>query len=204
MTKEEFAKKWGDKLGKLKALFASMTAEFEDFATKQGVTLIIDGPPDTGKIAKVKNEAGEEVPAPDGEYELESGTEIIVISGGEGKINEVRKPDSGVEEAERIEAASETPETFDEVLDAMYEMLWKLADQYRSMATMAGAALSLANENKGEVVLLSEKVEKWGKTPTKTVKATVVPAGRKAEFDEDERSLANTLYLRHKDRQKNQ
>jgi hypothetical protein len=104
--KEAIEKVKGIKGGveKLKALFAKFNeepAKFSELTLKDGTKVMIDtDAPAVGSKVDVVTDAGN-VPAPDGEYDLEDGSKIVVVG---GIITEVKPT-----EVEPIEAAASNP-----------------------------------------------------------------------------------------------
>lgn len=155
-----------------------MTATFEDYETESGATLIIDGVPEVDKEVKVVNaETSEEEAAPDGDYvltaEAQKGWTVKIAA---GKITEVVQ----VAAVEMADA-----ETFEEMLTAMYDLMWKLSERYSDLVSQVGVLKDLQESNGAIIVEMQEQVNKWGKAPAApTAQRRKPTVEAPAKFDE--------------------
>lgn len=71
----------------LKNLFSKVTEKFADVKLKDGSVIVVEGDaPAVGAAVQVVSDGGN-IPAPDGEYELEDGVILVIAS---GKITEIK------------------------------------------------------------------------------------------------------------------
>lgn len=91
-------------IGKIKVFLQN--ENLGEVITKEGVVVSFEGDEiEVGTELFIFDEAGERLPAPDGDHFLEDGTKIVVV---EGKVSEIVAPEMPVEEAPEVEV--ETPE----------------------------------------------------------------------------------------------
>jgi hypothetical protein len=99
----------------------SVNQRFTDVKTVEGVILKVDGEVAVGNAVMVVTEEGE-IPAPDGEYELEDGTVFKVT---DGLISTIGKED---ETPAPEETPEQTPEETPNEMDEIFEMLKTFID----------------------------------------------------------------------------
>lgn len=148
-------------------------AQFEEFATADGPTLIIDGEPEAEKEVKVVDGNGNEVPAPDGEYVLTDRNQKIVVVGG--KISEVKPVETPAEPVQM-----EDIETVADAINKILDLLFQIEEMYRASNATLGAVLGAVETESREVLVLQEQVREFGKMAPKTF-TTRQPATNKTE-----------------------
>lgn len=164
------------RLSEIAGKLAKTRAEFEEFATADGPTLIIDGAPELDKDVRVRNEeTGEETPAPDGEYKLADEERTIVVSGG--KITEI-KDAAPPAPAEPVQM--EDIETVADAINKILDLLFQIEEMYRASNATLGAVLGAVETESKEVLVLQEQVREFGKMAPRSF-TTRQPADLKTE-----------------------
>lgn len=171
---KEFAEKMIGKLNQIRAMFAS-TAEFEDYTTDEGVTLIVDGDIGLEKQARTRDAEGNEIPAPDGQYKLTSDGRTITVSGG--IITEITETVAGTASAEMADA-----ESFEEMMNLMFDLLWKMSERYNAMAQNYATIMDAQAADGAIIVQMQETLKTIGKAPAAPTKTKREPAPAPAKM----------------------
>lgn len=108
------------KLSSIKLQLAKMLAKFGEVKTDKAILTYAEEELAVGIEVFVANEAGEFIPAEDGDYVLEDGRTVVVV---EGKVSDIKEPE--VIEAEDVTTDGVT-ETDTEAIDAIHRELNEL------------------------------------------------------------------------------
>ncbi len=151
--------------------------ELASVATDKG-ELIYDGELAEGAAVQVAGENGENAPAPDGEYLAEDGRVIVVK---DGKVAEIREPETEVEQAEE-----EAPEGNEEIEALKAE----LADLKARFEELEGVVAQLA--------AVTEKMAKAPKSAPAHEEFKRQSAGEVRSADPHAKSLMNIINARNR------
>lgn len=182
------------RLSEIAGKIAKTRAEFEEYATADGPTLIIDGTPELNKDVRVRSEeTGEETPAPDGEYKLADEERTLVVSGG--KITEIK--DAPPAPAEPVQM--EDIETVADAINKILDLLFQIEEMYRASNATLGAVLGAVETESKEVLVLQEQVREFGKMAPRSF-TTRQPADAKTEANfsaQGEKGTAQRILTSH-------
>lgn len=165
-------------LSKLKEIFTEETPmAFEEAKLADGITIVKwEGPLAEGTSVMVVSESGE-VPAPDGEHELQDGRKITVEN---GKVTALVMPEVKPTEEEpgveiEIEAEQKMAEDYLPMIEAMGAKIMKMEEMLAALeakiAEKMGATESQMNTQKDAFSKLVEIVEKLADAPSEEVEA---------------------------------
>ena len=189
-------------LTKLKEIFSEDTMSFEEAKLADGITIVKwEGPLAEGTSVVVVSESGE-VPAPDGEHELQDGRKITVEN---GKVTALVMPESPIETPEapveiEIEAASETK--VEEMVSALEAKVAKMEEMVAALeakiAEKMGTTEEKMNSQKEAFSKLVEIVEKLADAPSEVIETKAINVNFKAEKDNQYNKLNEILNILNK------
>lgn len=182
-----------DMLNKKVSKIAGIEARFEEYTTEEGVTLNIDGEVDVDKQARVVDpETGEQVAAPDGDYNLNDTNIRIHVTGG--VIASMTRFSSSIP----IEMDSD--DTINDLFNKMFDALYDLSGRVDALVNEVVVMKEVAR-NEGAVILeMKEQVKKLGKAPSVSTKTKPV-AHAPASMENKNLSIADRIRLSHDERQ---
>jgi hypothetical protein len=188
-------------LTKLKEIFSEDTMSFEEAKLADGITIIKwEGPLAEGTSVVVVSESGE-VPAPDGEHELQDGRKITVEN---GKVTALVLPEAPAETPEApIEIEIEAAETkVEEMLSAMEAKVAKMEEMVAALeakiAEKMGTTEEKMNSQKEAFSKLVEIVEKLADAPSEVIETKAINVNFKAEKDNQYNKLDEILNILNK------
>jgi hypothetical protein len=188
-------------LTKLKEIFSEDTMSFEEAKLADGITIIKwEGPLAEGTSVVVVSESGE-VPAPDGEHELQDGRKITVEN---GKVTALVLPEAPAETPEApIEIEIEAAETkVEEMLSAMEAKVAKMEEMVAALeakiAEKMGTTEEKMNSQKEAFSKLVEIVEKLADAPSEVIETKAINVNFKAEKDNQYNKLNEILNILNK------
>jgi Mg2+ and Co2+ transporter CorA len=159
---------------------------FGEIKTADGeITLVYEGDEFTvGTAIFVKTEDGE-VPAPDGDHKLETGTVITTVNGVITDIKAVDDfaedvPDEVVEDVveEVVETIEEKPEIIEDMIEAIAEALVPMMEEMKKEI----------EEMKGKFASMDKKVETFSNAPAAIKAKEEIYAKRKSAQTQDFRN----------------
>jgi hypothetical protein len=161
-------------LSKLKEIFTEEANSFEEAKLADGITIVKwEGPLAEGTSVMVVSESGE-VPAPDGEHELQDGRKIMVES---GKVTAIELPEKKEEEPSveiEVEAGKEEQD-FKPMLDEMEAKIMKMEEMITALeakiAKKMGETEEKMDTHKDAFSKLVQIVEKLADAPSEKVEA---------------------------------
>ena len=163
----------------------SVNERFAEVKTMDGIVLKVDGDVAVGNAVMVVTEEGE-VPAPDGEYELEDGTKFKIEG---GLISEIEMEEPEPEETP-VPEETPAPEMMSNEMEQIFEMLKTFIESVTEKMNAMSEQMSATTEKLNNV---SNDFEKFKKEPA----GTKIPNG-KVEMSVEENKLERILQLRNK------
>jgi len=157
-----------------------VNVEFTDVKTSDGTMLKVNGDIAVGNDVMVVTEEGE-IPAPDGEYELEDGTKFMVAN---GKIESIGEPEVEPEMEPEVE-----PSVGGE-MDEIFEMLKKFIESVTEKMSTMNEKMSATEQELSEV---KNEFTQFKKEPA----GVKIPDG-KVENIVEESKVEKILRLRNK------
>jgi hypothetical protein len=192
-------------LSKLKEIFSEeSTMTFEEAKLADGITIIKwEGPLAEGTSVMVVSESGE-VPAPDGEHELQDGRKITVEN---GKVTTLVMPESPAEMPEapieiEIEAKQKMAEDYMPMIEEMGAKIMKCEEMIMELQTKMKEMMSSTEEKMGSqkeaFSKLVEIVEKLADAPSEVIETKAINVNFKAEKDNQYNKLNEILNILNK------
>jgi hypothetical protein len=192
-------------LSKLKEIFTEEAPmSFEEAKLADGITIVKwEGPLAEGTSVMVVSESGE-VPAPDGEHELQDGRKITVEN---GKVTALEVPEVKPTEEEpgveiEIEAEQKMAEDYLPMIEAMGAKIMKMEEMLAALeakiAEKMGATEEKMNTQKDAFSKLVEIVEKLADAPSEVVEAKPFNVNFQAEKDNQYNKLNEILNFLNK------
>lgn len=165
----------------LKSLFT------QKFAEVKAGDLIISTPDEmisVGSEVYMIDEQGLNIPLPDGEYILDSGEKVEVLS---GKVVEISAPEMEVPEVEEGELKKE-----DKMEEKMEEMPCPLTEKVEKMEAELAELKKMVTQMGAEKEIMKQELEKFASSPS-TQSITVKPSEFKSV--EDKKTASSNLDL---------
>jgi hypothetical protein len=193
-------------LSKLKEIFSEeSTMTFEEAKLADGITIIKwEGPLAEGTSVMVVSESGE-VPAPDGEHELQDGRKITVEN---GKVTVLVLPEAPAEMPEEapveieIEAKQEMAEDLKPMVEECMAKIMKMEEMISELQSKISEKMSSAeekmNSQKEAFSKLVEIVEKLADAPSEVIETKAINVNFKAEKDNQYNKLNEILNILNK------
>jgi len=192
-------------LSKLKEIFTEETPmSFEEAKLADGLTIIKwEGPLAEGTSVMVVSESGE-VPAPDGEHELQDGRKITVEN---GKVISLEVPEVMPTEEEpsvevEIEAEQKMAEDYMPMIEELAAKVMKMEEMMAALeakiSEKMGATEEKMNTQKDAFSKLVEIVEKLADAPSEVVEAKPFNVNFQAEKDNQYNKLNEILNFLNK------
>ena len=193
-------------LSKLKEIFSEETTmSFEEAKLADGITIIKwEGPLAEGTSVMVISESGE-VPAPDGEHELQDGRKITIEN---GKVTAIVLPEVPTEMPEEapveveIEAKQEMAEDLKPMVEECMAKIMKCEEMISALeakiSEKMGATEEKMNTQKDAFSKLVEIVEKLADAPSEIVDAKPFNVNFQAEKDNQYNKLNDILNILNK------
>jgi hypothetical protein len=190
-------------LSKLKEIFSEDTMSFEEAKLADGITIVKwEGPLAEGTSVVVVSESGE-VPAPDGEHELQDGRKITVENGKVTALVLPEVPSEMPEEAPieiEIEAAAETK--VEEMVSALEAKVAKMEEMVAALEAKIAEKMGSTEEKMGSqkeaFSKLVEIVEKLADAPSEVIETKAINVNFKAEKDNQYNKLDEILNILNK------
>jgi hypothetical protein len=192
-------------LSKLKEIFSEDTMSFEEAKLADGITIVKwEGPLAEGTSVVVVSESGE-VPAPDGEHELQDGRKITVEN---GKVTALVLPEAPAEMPEEapieieIEAKQKMAEDYMPMIEEMGAKIMKCEEMILELQTKMKEMMSSTEEKMGSqkeaFSKLVEIVEKLADAPSEVIETKAINVNFKAEKDNQYNKLNEILNILNK------
>lgn len=160
----------------------SVTERFAEVKTSDGIVLKIDGEVAVGSNVIVVTEEGD-IPAPDGVYELEDGTKIMVKDGMIEKVGEEDPAEPVVEPTEPVVEPSNE-------MDEIFNMLKTFIENVTTKMNEMSEQMSRTNE---QIESVTKEFNEFKKLPA----GNKIPNG-KVEINEELTKVDRILRLRNK------
>jgi hypothetical protein len=192
-------------LSKLKEIFSEDTMSFEEAKLADGITIVKwEGPLAEGTSVVVVSESGE-VPAPDGEHELQDGRKITVEN---GKVTALVLPEVPAEMPEEapveieIEAKQKMAEDYMPMIEELAAKVMKMEEMVAALeakiAEKMGTTEEKMNSQKEAFSKLVEIVEKLADAPSEVIETKAINVNFKAEKDNQYNKLDEILNILNK------
>lgn len=155
------------KMDKIKAALAKLVTrvQFGSISTDKGVLFWDgDGELEVGFNVYTDNEAGERVPAADGEYVIEGGIVVVVAEGQVTEIRDVEDPAEQVPAAE-VEQEEIIVEPSDSTEEVVEEIVEEVNDKEERIEALEQKVDALASELNERLAALEAKFSELAKTP---------------------------------------
>jgi hypothetical protein len=162
-------------LSKLKEIFTEEANSFEEAKLADGITIVKwEGPLAEGTSVMVVSESGE-VPAPDGEHELQDGRKIMVES---GKVTSIELPEKTEEAPVEVEVEAKKEDMAEDLKPMVEECMAKIIKMEEMMTALEakitekmGSTEEKMNTQKDAFSKLVQIVEKLADAPSEKVEA---------------------------------
>jgi hypothetical protein len=192
-------------LSKLKEIFSEeSTMSFEEAKLADGLTIIKwEGPLAEGTSVMVISESGE-VPAPDGEHELQDGRKITIEN---GKVTALVLPEAPAEMPEapvevEVEAKQEMAEDLKPMVEECMTKIMKMEEMIAALEAKISEKMETAEQKMGSqkeaFSQLVEIVEKLADAPSEVIETKAINVNFKAEKDNQYNKLNEILNILNK------